>query len=233
MSGHRWLTLLAALALAILATVSLNRTAASGEAAIDLPDPEAEAKGTGNAAPAGSQPATAVFAGGCFWGVQAVFQHVTGVISARSGYAGGDAASAHYDIVARGASGHAESVSVVYDPARISYGQLLKIFFSVAHDPTQLDRQGPDLGRQYRSAIFTSGAEQEKIARAYVAQLDKAGIYASRIVTQIAPLQKFYVAEDYHQDYLKLHRLEPYIVINDLPKLEQLKQRFPALYRPD
>ena len=198
---------------------------AAGSAARALPDTVLDAPLAKGAAQ------TAVFAGGCFWGVQAVFQHVAGVASATSGYSGGAAASARYDVVSGGKSGHAESVRVVYDPAKVSYGQLLKVFFAVAHDPTQLNRQGPDHGTQYRSAIFTTSAEQEKLARAYVAQLDQAGVYSARIVTQIAALTVFYPAEDYHQDYLRLHPDQPYIVINDLPKLAELKQRFPTLYR--
>lgn len=184
-----------------------------------------------SAAAGAGQTQTAVFAGGCFWGVQAVFQHVSGVVSATSGYAGGEAASARYEIVSGGKSGHAEAVRVVFDPAKLSYGQLLKVFFAVAHDPTQLNRQGPDYGTQYRSAIFTTSPEQEEIVRAYVAQLDKDRIYPGRIVTQIGPLKAFYPAEDYHQDYLRLHPDQPYIVTNDLPKLAELKRRFPALYR--
>ncbi len=209
-----------------LAFLALLALALCSAAAAELPDPALDppaAKG------AGAQ--TAVFAGGCFWGVQAVFQHLNGVISATSGYSGGAAASARYDIVSGGRSGHAEAVRVVYDPARISYGQLLKVFFAVAHDPTQLNRQGPDHGTQYRSAIFTTGPEQERVARSYVAQLDRAGTYPARIVTAIGPLIAFYPAEDYHQDYLRLHPDQPYIVINDLPKLAELKRRYPGLYR--
>lgn len=198
----------------------------SGEMTPKLPDPAVDAPL--NKA-AGQQ--VAVFAGGCFWGVQAVFQHVNGVLSATSGYSGGDAGSARYETVSGGRSGHAEAVRVVYDPAKVSYGQLLKVFFSVAHDPTQLNRQGPDHGPQYRSAVFTNGAEQEKIVRAYVAQLDQAKAYPARIVTQVAPLATFYPAEAYHQDYLRLHPNQPYIVINDLPKLAALKREFATLYR--
>lgn len=211
----------------VLAVLFLNTAASAGEQFVKLPDPALDTPPTKGA---GQQ--TAVFAGGCFWGVQAVFQHVNGVVSATSGYSGGDAASAHYETVSEGRSGHAESVRVVFDPAKISYGQLLKVFFSVAHDPTQLNRQGPDSGTQYRSAIFTASPEQERIARAYVAQLDRAKAYPARIVTQINPLNAFYPAEDYHQDYLRLHPDQPYIVFNDLPKLAQLKRQFPSLYRP-
>lgn len=174
---------------------------------------------------------TAVVAGGCFWGVQAVFEHLKGVIFATSGYAGGNAASAHYEEVSTGSTGHAESVKVVFDPSQISYGQILMIFFSVGHDPTELNRQGPDQGTQYRSVIFFANDEQKKIADAYVAQLNAAKIFSRPIVTQVIPLQGFYSAEDYHQDYLKRHPNNPYIVFNDLPKLEHLKKEFPDLYR--
>ena len=174
---------------------------------------------------------TAVFAGGCFWGVQLVFQHVKGVVSATSGYAGGTAATAHYKIVSSGTTGHAESVQVVYDPSRISYGQLLKIYFAVAHNPTELNRQGPDSGTQYRSEIFTTNAEQQRIAQAYIAQLDAARVYPQRIVTKVAALPAFYPAEDYHQNFATLHPYYPYIYINDRPKLEHLKEQFPGWYK--
>jgi peptide-methionine (S)-S-oxide reductase len=173
---------------------------------------------------------TAVFAGGCFWGVELVFQHVKGVVSATSGYAGGTADSAQYDAVSRGSTGHAESVQVVYDPSRVSYGQLLKIFFSVAHDPTQLDRQGPDTGPQYRSAIFTTDAGQQRIAQAYIRQLEAARVYPQRIVTRLEALPAFYPAEDYHQDFATRHPRHPYIYYHDRPKLERLKQQFPEWY---
>jgi peptide-methionine (S)-S-oxide reductase len=174
-----------------------------------------------------------VLAGGCFWGVQAVFEHTKGVISAVSGYAGGHVESPDYDMVSTGLTGHAESVSVIFDPSQISFGQILMIYFSVAHDPTQLNRQGPDSGSQYRSAIFYTSDEQKRIAMAYVEQLNTAKSYPGKIVTQIAPLTAFYRAEEYHQDYLKSHKSEPYIVYNDLPKLDSLKKRFPDLYRED
>lgn len=173
---------------------------------------------------------TAVFAGGCFWGVELVFQHVKGVVSATSGYAGGKADSARYDVVSRGSTGHAESVQVVYDPSKVSYGQLLKIFFSVAHNPTQLDRQGPDSGPQYRSEIFATDAEQQRIAQAYIRQLEAAHVYPHRIVTRVEALPAFYPAEDYHQDFATRHPLYPYIYFNDRPKLENLKQQFPEWY---
>jgi len=180
-----------------------------------------------------AQPAkeTAVFAGGCFWGVQGVFQHVKGVNGATSGYAGGNVEDPYYELVSNGSTGHAESVKVIYDPSKITYGTLLKIFFSVAHDPTQKDRQGPDMGTQYRSAIFYSSEEQKKIAEAYIAQIDATRVYDHKIVTQVAPLGGFYQAEDYHQDYLTRHPDDPYIQFNDLPKIERLKTSYPELYR--
>ena len=173
---------------------------------------------------------TAVIAGGCFWGIQAVFQHVKGVISATSGYSGGEAKTAEYEVVSTGETGHAESVKVTYDPSQITYGELLRVFFSVAHDPTQLNRQGPDDGTQYRSVVFYGSDEQKKIAEAYILQLNKAGIYPRPIVTQVVPLKAFYPAEAYHQDYATRHPYEPYIVFNDAPKVEHLKQQFPELY---
>ncbi len=174
---------------------------------------------------------TAVLAGGCFWGVQAVFQHVKGVSRAVSGYAGGTKESATYDMVSSGRTGHAEAVEITFDPRVVSYGTILRIFFSVAHNPTELNRQGPDLGPQYRSAIFTQDATQRRIAEAYVAQLDKAGIYRRRIVTQVNGADPFYAAEAYHQDYATLHPREPYIVFHDLPKIEALKRLFAASAR--
>jgi len=173
---------------------------------------------------------TAVFAGGCFWGVEAVYRHVRGVKTAVSGYAGGAAATATYEVVGSGRTGHAESVEVTYDPAQVSYGELLRIFFSVAHDPTQLNRQGPDHGTQYRSAIFTRNDAQMQVAKAYIAQLDAAKVFPQPIVTEVTPLPAFYAAEAYHQNYLALHPDQPYIVYNDLPKLTQLKARFPDRY---
>jgi peptide-methionine (S)-S-oxide reductase len=173
---------------------------------------------------------TAVVAGGCFWGIQAVFQHVKGVISATSGYSGGAASTAEYELVSNGDTGHAESVRITYDPSQITYGQLLRVFFSVAHDPTQLDRQGPDTGTQYRSSIFYANDEQKRIAEAYIAQLDKAKVYPPAIVTQVVALKAFYPAEAYHQDYAAHHPDNPYIVYNDAPKVANLRQQFPDLY---
>jgi peptide-methionine (S)-S-oxide reductase len=175
----------------------------------------------------------AVVAGGCFWGVQGVFQHVKGVTRAVSGYAGGDQATAHYETVSTGTTGHAESVQITYDPRKISYGRLLQIYFAVAHDPTELDRQGPDVGTQYRSAIFPTNAEQDRIAKSYIAQLGEAHSFDAAIVTRIEPDKAFYPAEAYHQDFLTRHPTYPYIVINDLPKIENLKRLFPDFYRPD
>lgn len=182
--------------------------------------------------PAGpAMTATAVFAGGCFWGVQGVFQHVEGVTNAVSGYAGGAPETADYQKVARGWTGHAEAVRVTYDPRKVSYGRLMQVFFSVAHDPTELDRQGPDVGTQYRSAIFPLNDEQARIAQAYIAQLDQAHAFPKKIATRIEPGQAFYPAEEYHQDFLVRNPRYPYIVINDLPKVENLKRLFPDVYR--
>jgi len=173
---------------------------------------------------------TVVVAGGCFWGVQGVFQHTAGVVNAVSGYAGGAKATASYPIVSTGSTGHAESVEIKYDPKQISYGKLLQIFFSVAHDPTQLNRQGPDSGTQYRSAIFTTNDEQKKVTDAYIAQLNAAKVYRKPIVTKVGPLEGFYPAEAYHQDYLTLHPNQPYIAYNDIPKVENLKKIFANQY---
>ncbi|HTS60196.1 MAG TPA: peptide-methionine (S)-S-oxide reductase MsrA [Terriglobales bacterium] len=173
---------------------------------------------------------TAVVAGGCFWGIQAVFAHVKGVISATSGYSGGAANTAQYEVVSGGETGHAESVKIVYDPSQITYGQLLRVFFSVAHDPTQLNRQGPDVGSQYRSVLFYANDEQKQIAEAYIAQLTQAKIFSHPIVTQVVPLKVFYPAEAYHQDYAAHHPDNPYIVYNDAPKVAHLQQEFPELY---
>lgn len=174
---------------------------------------------------------TAVFAGGCFWGVEAVFDAVKGVSDAVAGYAGGSKANAHYEIVSTGTTGHAESVEITFDPSQISFGKLLEIYFSVAHDPTELNRQGPDEGTQYRSEIFYTSEEQKRVAEAYIQQLDAAKVFHGRIVTKVAPLQAFYRAEDYHQDYLVHHPNQPYIVYNDLPKLAHLSKEFPELVK--
>lgn len=216
---------LVALAGLLAVTVGPVLSRASGEEARVIPPPAIDL-------PAGkADSAVAVFAGGCFWGVQAVFQHVEGVRNAVSGYAGGAELTAKYKLIGSGLTGHAESVQVHYDPRKVSYGQLLQVYFSVAHDPTQLNRQGPDTGSQYRSTIFPVDAEQARVARAYVAQLDKAGVFPARIVTTFETGRTFYPAEDYHQDFLELHPDHPYIRYYDLPKLVALKQLFPKLYR--
>jgi peptide-methionine (S)-S-oxide reductase len=181
--------------------------------------------------PAAQEKRTAVLAGGCFWGIQAVFQHVKGVIKATSGYAGGTMKNPDYEAVSSGSTGHAESVEVIYDPSQITYGELLRIFFSVAHDPTELNRQGPDEGTQYRSVVFYSNDEQKHIAEAYIAQLDQAKIFPGKIVTQVVPLNAFYPAEAYHQNYAALHPDSPYIMYNDGPKVANLKIEFPDLYK--
>ncbi len=169
-------------------------------------------------------------AGGCFWGIQAVFQHVKGVLSATSGYSGGTVKNPDYETVSSGSTGHAESVQIVYDPSQVTYGELLRVFFSVAHDPTQLNRQDPDEGTQYRSVIFYGNDEQKKIAEAYIAQLEQAKVYRHKIVTQVVPLQAFYPAEGYHQNFATLHPNHPYIVYNDAPKVANLRKEFPEMY---
>jgi peptide-methionine (S)-S-oxide reductase len=174
---------------------------------------------------------TAVLAGGCFWGMEAVFEHVKGVSDVVSGFSGGDAATAHYEEVSFGQTGHAEAVKITYDPAQISYAQLLKVYFSVAHDPTELNRQGPDSGTQYRSAIFFTNNEQKQVAQAYIEQLNNAHLFNQPIVTQVAPLNGFYAAEDYHQNFIDRNPNYPYVVINDRPKIEQLQTQFPELYQ--
>ena len=215
---------------AALAAVALfwfyARAAGGGSPAVVVPAPAVDAP---RAAEPGRQ--TVVLAGGCFWGVEAVFRHVKGVTEATSGYAGGSAATAQYELVSAGNTGHAESVRVTFDPAQVSLGQLLQVFFSVAHDPTEVNRQGPDTGTQYRSAIFFSGAAQKRVVDAYIAQLDKAKVFPRRIATEVAALAAFYPAEAYHQNYAALHPSNPYIAINDAPKVTHLRERFPALYR--
>lgn len=181
--------------------------------------------------PAGSAqaPQTAVLAGGCFWGMEAVFERLKGVTNVVSGFAGGDKSTAHYEMVSTGTTGHAESVKITYDPSQITFGQILKVYFSVAHNPTERDRQGPDTGSQYRSAIFYTNDEQKNIAEAYIQQLDNAGVFSRKIVTQVVPFHGFYAAEAYHQHYLDSHRDQPYIVYNDLPKLAALKKEYPQM----
>jgi len=209
------------------------------ETAFRIPPPAADVKdvapadGRGAAAGATSGYQTMVVAGGCFWGVQAVFQHTRGVIQAVSGYAGGKAETASYDKVTGDDTGHAESVQVTFDPAQVSYGQLLQIFFSVVHDPTQLNRQGPDIGTHYRSAIFFADEAQKQVAKQYIAQLGEAKAYRGRIVTEVTPLQGFYPAEQYHQDYATNFPHSPYIAAFDLPKIANLEKMFPDRYRSD
>jgi peptide-methionine (S)-S-oxide reductase len=195
----------------------------AAEDAVVIPVPAADL-------PASDGTQTVVVAGGCFWGVQGVFQHTAGVVNAVSGYAGGSKSTADYNVVSTGTTGHAESVQIKYDPKKISYGKILQIFFSVAHDPTQLNRQGPDSGTQYRSAIFTTSDEQKKVTEAYIAQLDAAKVYRKPIVTKVGPLEGFYPAEAYHQDYLTLHPNQPYIAYNDIPKVDNLKKIFAENY---
>ncbi|MGX4802409.1 peptide-methionine (S)-S-oxide reductase MsrA [Bradyrhizobium guangdongense] len=214
------LSLLAATAALSLGFAAPTRAA---EDAVVIPAPAMDA------APA-SGIQTAVVAGGCFWGVQGVFQHTAGIVNAVSGYAGGTKATADYQTVSTGRTGHAESVEIKFDPQKISYGKILQIYFSVAHDPTQLNRQGPDTGTQYRSAIFTTSDEQKKIAEAYIAQLDAAKVFSRPIVTKVGTLEAFYPAEAYHQDYLTLHPNQPYIAYNDIPKVENLKKLFADNY---
>ena len=196
-------------------------------ATVAIPDPVIDAPLAGAK---GEQ--TAVLAGGCFWGVQAVYQHVKGVIDVKAGYCGGSASTAQYETVSAGNTGHAESVRIKYDPSQISYGRLLKVFFSVAHDPTQLNRQGPDHGTQYRSAIFCTNEDQRRIAKAYIDQLNTAKVFERPIVSEVAVGNSFYQAEAYHQDYAVHHPNEPYIVMNDLPKVANLRKQFPDLYVP-
>lgn len=213
---------------ALILMVSLAGVVAcnAGErSAVSIPNPAVD-----EALATSKSQQTAVIAGGCFWGIQAVFQHVKGVISATSGYSGGEAKTAEYELVSSGDTGHAESVKVTYDPSQITYGELLRVFFSVAHDPTELNRQGPDSGTQYRSVIFYGNDEQKRIADAYIAQLEKAKLFSRPIVTQVVALKGFYPAESYHQDYAARHPNNPYIAFNDAPKVAHLRQQFPELY---
>ncbi|WP_323120414.1 peptide-methionine (S)-S-oxide reductase MsrA [Burkholderia alba] len=211
----------------IVAALAWQHVANSAEPAVNIPAPALDEKAAGTPAE------TAVFAGGCFWGVQGVFEHVRGVKQVAAGYAGGAASTAQYETVSGGDTGHAESVRIVYDPTQISYGRLLQIFFSVAHNPTELDYQGPDHGTQYRSAVFPMNAEQKTIARAYIAQLDKARVFGAPIATRVEDYKGFYPAEAYHQNYLERHPDEPYIAFNDMPKIAELKRMFPQIYRGD
>lgn len=219
-------TLTVAAAVPLLGLGLLQAASGAPEQAVVIPAPAEDLALPG-------AKATAVFAGGCFWGVQGVFQHLEGVKSAVSGYAGGDASTARYELIGTGRTGHAEAVEIVYDPSVVSYGQLLHVYFSVAHNPTQLNYQGPDRGPQYRSAIFFETPEQKAVATAYIEQLDEAGVYRDPIVTTLEPLEGFYAAEDYHQDFMTVNPNHPYIVYHDLPKIESLKALFPDMYRDD
>jgi peptide-methionine (S)-S-oxide reductase len=210
---------------ALLAVLfALTRPTASKSA--PFPDPAVD-----DALAAASSQRSVVVAGGCFWGVEAVYRHTKGVFSATSGYSGGNVKNPSYEAVCTGRTGHAESVRVVFDPSQVSFGQVLKIFFSVAHDPTEMNRQGPDSGTQYRSAVFFEGEDQGRITRAYIEQLNQAKVFRRPIATQVMPLDQFYQAEGYHQDYAAKHPYEPYIAINDLPKVDALRKELPALYR--
>jgi peptide-methionine (S)-S-oxide reductase len=214
-----------AAALSLGLGLAAHHPAAAVETAQVLPPPQAEMP-----AADGVPLETAVLAGGCFWGVQGVFEHVKGVARVLSGYAGGTEATANYETVSSGRTGHAEAVEVSFDPKTVSYGQILQIFFSLAHDPTEIDRQGPDRGTQYRSAIFTRDEAQRRVAESYIAQLDKAGVFRRKIATKVGKLDGFYPAEAYHQDYLRRHADSIYIIINDLPKIANLKRLFPSVY---
>lgn len=225
--SFRSLRIVAAIAALLAAGAMLGTGKTLAEEGLQIPPPAVdEASGAGKAE-------VAVLAGGCFWGVQGVFQHVEGVANAVSGYAGGDAQTAQYETVSGGMTGHAESVKITFDPKKISYGRILQIYFSVAHDPTQLNRQGPDRGTQYRSAIFPADDEQARVAKAYIAELDQAKLYHAAIVTKIEPGRSFYPAEAYHQDFLTFNPTYPYILYVDMPKIASLKRLFPKLYRED
>jgi len=225
-SNRSFARVITVVALAFVAGVVFWASHSSAESGRPIPAPAVDE-------PAGASAEVAVLAGGCFWGVQGVFQHVDGVTSAVSGYAGGAKDTAEYETVSTGTTGHAESVKITFDPHKISYGHILQIYFSVAHDPTELNRQGPDSGTQYRSAIFPTNPEQARVAAAYIAQLDQAHVFSAPIVTKIEDGKAFYPAEAYHQDYLTLHPNQPYIAINDLPKIGELQRLFPNLYRAD
>lgn len=204
---------------------------ATNTARFSFPDPPPDSSLITSTATSSPPEQTAVLAGGCFWGMEAIFQHLKGVSNVESGFSGGTAATAHYERVSGGGTDHAEAVQITYDPSQISYGQLLKVYFSVAHDPTQLNRQGPDVGPQYRSEIFFVNQQQRQLAQAYIDRLNQAHVFQQPIVTQLAPLQQFYPAEPYHQNFVEQHPDYPYVVVHDLPKLQELKQQFPNLYR--
>ncbi len=232
MKVRAWVGLAIALGLVALAATVFTavrpavQTSSASTGSIAVPAPAVD-----EPAPAGTASETVVLAGGCFWGVQGVFQHVKGVTEAQSGYAGGSAGTANYETVSSGDTGHAESVRITYDPTEVTYGQLLRIFFSVVHDPTQLNRQGPDHGTQYRSAIFAQDETQKRVAEAYIAQLDRDGVFRSPIVTTVSPKSDFFPAERYHQDFLNSNPTYPYIAKNDMPKVDDLKRLFPNRYR--
>jgi peptide-methionine (S)-S-oxide reductase len=225
-SNRSFARVITVVALAFVAGVAFWASHSSAESGRAIPAPAVDE-------PAGAGSEVAVLAGGCFWGVQGLFQHVDGVTSAVSGYAGGAKDTAEYETVSTGTTGHAESVKITFDPHKISYGHIMQIYFSVAHDPTELNRQGPDSGTQYRSAIFPTNPEQARVAVAYIAQLDQAHVFPAPIVTKIEDGKTFYPAEAYHQNYLTLHPNQPYIAINDLPKIGELQRLFPGLYRAD
>jgi peptide-methionine (S)-S-oxide reductase len=218
------LSLLSVTAIALYSGSRTTLSSPSAIATVNFPDPKTVPSNV-----QGEQ--TVVFAGGCFWGVEAVFEHLKGVSNVVSGFAGGDAKSANYDAVSSGSTEHAEAVKITYDPTQISYGQLLKVYFAVAHDPTQLNRQGPDSGTQYRSAVFFANSEQQQITKAYIEQLNEAKIFKGAIATQVTPLNGFYEAEEYHQDFIDRNPAYPYVVIHDLPKLKNLQVQFPTLYK--
>ena len=223
----RWSPIACAASLAFLLAPDAGCSSAlASDAAVLLARPSIDV-------PVSNELQKAVVAGGCFWGIQGVFQHVRGVTSAVSGYAGGAAATAHYESIGSGTTGHAEAVEVTFDPKVISYGEILQIHFSIGHDPTQLNRQGPDIGPQYRSAIFPVNADQKRVAEAYIVQLDQSRAFGKPVVTRVEPWKGFYPAEEYHQDYLARHPKQLYIVINDLPKIEHLKTLFPNVYQPE
>ncbi|WP_213716631.1 peptide-methionine (S)-S-oxide reductase MsrA [Cedecea lapagei] len=226
-STKRRVALFSAPALIVAALVFQNTAWSEPERAVAIPAPLQDES------PTGTHLETAVFAGGCFWGVQGVFQHVKGVTSAISGYTGGKARTANYETVSMGMTGHAESVQVIFDPAKVTYGQLLQVFFSVAHNPTELNRQGPDYGTQYRSTVFPLSESQAKVAKAYITQLNASHSFSAPLVTTIEEHAQFYPAEKYHQNFLNDNPNYPYIAINDIPKVEQLKQLFPALWNKD
>ena len=226
MKSSKWFARGIACAMLVAAGAILTSPFASAKEGIEIPPPAMDEKSS-------AATETAIFAGGCFWGVQGVFQHVEGVLDATSGYAGGEEKTAIYEVVGGGKTGHAEAVKVTFNPQKVSYGKLLQVYFSVAHDPTQLNKQGPDYGTQYRSTVFPIGEEQAKVAKAYIDQLDAAKVYSGKIATTIEPEKKFYAAEDYHQNFLTLNPDYPYIVYVDMPKIENLKKIFPDMYRTE